>query len=252
MRRESDLRTFLIALVLAVICSFFVAGANVLLKPRQDMNKELERKKNILLAAGILKSDTDINKEFGSVETYLVDMKTGKSEKGDAGKYFESIRKLAAAKDAVHLTKQQDIAVIKSIPAKIPVFILRDGDGKIAKVVMPVYGSGLWSTMYGFMALNSDLNSVSGITFYEHGETPGLGGEIDNPLWKAQWVDKKIYGNDGSVALSVVKGGAKGESQVDSLSGATMTSRGVENTVRFWMGQDGFGKYLNSLKQGGA
>jgi len=252
MRRESDLRTFMIALTLAVICSFFVAGANVLLKPRQDMNKELERKKNILLAAGILKSDTDINKEFGSVETYLVDMKTGEAEKGDAGKYFESIRKLAAAKEAVHLTKQQDIAVIKSIPAKIPVFILRDGDGKIAKVVMPIYGSGLWSTMYGFMALNSDLNSVSGITFYEHGETPGLGGEIDNPLWKAQWVDKKIYGNDGSVALSVVKGGAHGESQVDSLSGATMTSRGVENTVRFWMGQDGFGKYLNSLKQGGA
>lgn len=252
MRRESDLRTFLIALGLAVICSFFVAGANVLLKPRQDMNKELERKKNILLAAGVLESGTDINKAFESVETYLVDMKTGKAEKGDAGKYFESIRKLAASPDALHLSKQQDVAVIKSIPAKIPVFILRDADGKIAKVVMPIYGSGLWSTMYGFMALNSDLNSVSGITFYEHGETPGLGGEIDNPLWKAQWVDKKIYGNDGSVALSIVKGGAHGDSQVDSLSGATMTSRGVENTVRFWMGADGFGKYLNTLKQGGA
>lgn len=242
----------MIALTLAVICSFFVAGANVLLKPRQDMNRELERKKNILLAAGILKADTDINKAFESVETYLVDMKTGVAEKGDAGKYFESIRKLASSADAVHLTKQQDIAVIKNIPAKIPVFILRDGDGKIAKVVMPIYGSGLWSTMYGFMALNGDFDSVSGITFYEHGETPGLGGEIDNPLWKAQWVDKKIYGNDGSVALSIVKGGAQGESQVDSLSGATMTSRGVENTVKFWMGQDGFGKYLNALKQGGA
>ncbi|WP_415239013.1 Na(+)-translocating NADH-quinone reductase subunit C [Seleniivibrio woodruffii] len=251
MRPESDLRTFIIALVLAVICSFFVAGANVLLKPRQDMNRELERKKNILLAAGVLQADTDVNSAFEAVETYLVDMRTGNAEKGDAGKYFESIRRLASSADAVQLNKQQDVAVIKSIPAKIPVFILRDGSGQVSKVVLPIYGSGLWSTMYGFMALNADLNTVSGITFYDHGETPGLGGEIDNPLWKAGWVDKKIYGDDGSVVLSVVKG-AKGDSQIDSLSGATMTSRGVENTVRFWMGADGYGKFLASLKQGGA
>ncbi|MGE4319297.1 MAG: Na(+)-translocating NADH-quinone reductase subunit C [Deferribacterales bacterium] len=252
MRSESDLKTFLTALTLAVICSFFVAGANVLLKPKQDMNRELERKKNILLAGGYLHGDTDVAKAFEQVETYMVDMRTGEAVKADAGKYFESIKRLATMPDAVHLSKQQDVAVIKSIPAKIPVFIIRDESGKINKLILPIYGSGLWSTLYGFMALNSDMDTVSGITFYEHGETPGLGGEVDNPIWKAQWVGKKIYSEDGSVALSVVKGGAAGEHQVDALSGATMTSRGVENTVRFWMGVDGFGKYLNKLKEGGA
>lgn len=250
MRRESDLKTFFTALIIAVVCSFFVAGANVLLKPKQDMNREMERKRNILLAGGYLKDGVDVNEAFKSVETYMVDMRTGEGVKGDAGKYFENIRKLASDSDSVKLTKEQDSAVIKSIPAKIPVFIIRDG-GKVSKLIMPIYGSGLWSTMYGFMALNSDMNTVSGITFYDHGETPGLGGEIDNPLWKALWVDKKIFANDGSVALSIVKGGAKGESQIDSLSGATMTSRGVENTVRFWMGVDGFGKYISKIKAGG-
>lgn len=250
MRHESDLKTFLTALVLAAVCSFLVAGANVLLKPRQDMNKSVEIKKNILAAGGYLEPNTDVNKAFSQVETYIVDMKTGDAVKGDAGSYFQNIRKLASSADAVKLTKQQDLAVIKSIPAKIPVFVTRQ-NGKLGKIIVPIYGSGLWSTMYGFMALDSDLNTVSGITFYEHGETPGLGGEIDNPLWKAGWVNKKIYDNDGSVALSVVKGGAKGDNQVDSLSGATMTSRGVENTVRFWMGPDGYGKYFNKLKKGG-
>ena len=251
MRSESDLKTFLTALALAVVCSFFVAGANVLLKPKQDMNRDLERKKNILLAGGYLEKGTDVAKAFSQVETYMVDMRTGEAVKADAGKYFENIKRLATLPDAVKLTKQQDVAVIKSIPARIPVFVIRDGDGKVKKLILPIYGSGLWSTLYGFMALNSDMNSVSGITFYEHGETPGLGGEVDNPIWKAQWVNKKIYADDGSVALAVVKGGAQNDHQVDALSGATMTSRGVENTVRFWMGKDGFGRFIDKIRQGG-
>lgn len=252
MQRESDLRTFITAFVLAVICSFLVSGAAVMLKPKQDKNKELERKKNVLIAGGLMKDGTDVEQVFESIDIIFVDMKTGDVTDGDLTAYFNNFKKLSTGPTSIKLTQAQDKASIKSIPAKVPLFLVKDGEGNVSKVILPIYGSGLWSTMYGFLAVEPDMNTVSGITFYEHGETPGLGGEIDNPLWKAKWPGKEIYASDGSVALSIVKGGAKGVHQVDSLSGATLTSRGVQGVIRFWLGEDAFGKYFEKMKKGGA
>jgi len=249
---ESNLRTFVIALVLAVSCSFLVSGAAVILKPLQDKNKELERKKNVLIAGGLLNADTDIEKTFKSIDIVFADMKTGAETDGDITDYFNNFKKLSTGASSIKLTKEQDVAGIKSIPAKVPVFMLKDSDGKLSKVIIPIYGSGLWSTMYGFLALEPDLNTVSGITFYEHAETPGLGGEIDNPLWKKKWVGKEIYGDNGTVALSIVKGGAEGAHQIDALSGASLTSRGVQGVIRFWLGANGFEKFFENIKTGGA
>lgn len=110
--------------------------------------------------------------------------------------------------------------------------------------------------MYGFVALDSDANTIAGLGFYEHGETPGLGGEVDNPRWKAVWEGKHAY-RDGDVAISVIKGtvnpdSSKAQWQVDGLSGATLTSKGVSNLVQFWLGEDGFAPYLNNLRNGEA
>ncbi len=244
MQRESNLRTFVIALILAVVCSFLVSGAAVVLKPLQDKNKELERKKNVLIAGGLLNADTDIEKTFEAIDIVFVDMKTGESVQGNIDTYFNNFKKLSTGSTSIKLSKDKDLAGIKSIPANVPVFMLKGADGALSKVIVPIYGSGLWSTMYGFLALESDMNTVSGITFYEHAETPGLGGEIDNPIWKDSWVGKKkIYRGEG-VALSIVKGGAKGDHQIDSLSGASLTSRGVEGVVKFWLGADGFAKFF--------
>jgi len=250
-QRESDIKTFMTAFVLAVICSFLVSGAAVMLKPMQEKNKELERKKNVLIAGGLLKDGTDIEQVFESIEIAFIDMKTGERSEGKIDDYFNNFKKLSTGPTSIKLTQKQDIAGIKSIPAKVPLFLLKNDDGSLKKVILPIYGSGLWSTMYGFLALESDLNTVSGITFYEHGETPGLGGEIDNPLWKAKWPGKEVYADDGTVALSIVKGGAKGVHQVDALSGATLTSRGVQGVVRFWVGDDAFGKYFKKINKGG-
>ena len=122
---------------------------------------------------------------------------------------------------------------------------------------MPIKGSGLWSTLYGFLALEADLNTVAGIGFYEHAETPGLGGEVDNPLWKAKWVGKLVYGDDAGVALGVIKGEVDlsrpaAIHQIDGLSGATLTSKGVHNLIRFWLGENGFEAFLVNLKNGEA
>jgi Na+-transporting NADH:ubiquinone oxidoreductase subunit C len=251
MQRESDIRTFVIALSVAIVCSLLVSTAAVVLKPKQDINKELDRKKNVLIAGGLLDDDTDIAKVFESIDIAFADMKTGDRVDGNIDDYFNNFKKLSTGETSIKLTKAQDLASIKSIPASVPVFMIKDS-GQLKKVIVPIYGSGLWSTMYGFLALESDLNTVSAITFYEHAETPGLGGEIDNPLWKGSWVGKKIFGSDGKVALTMVKGGAKGESDIDSISGASLTSRGVENVIRFWLGDDGFAKFFEKIKAGGA
>ena len=119
-------------------------------------------------------------------------------------------------------------------------------------LVLPVHGYGLWSVMYGFLALESDGSTVGGITFYDQKETAGLGGEVENPAWKAGWRGKQVFDDAGDIALRVVKGKAMQGSahDIDGLSGATLTSRGVQNLVAFWMGDHGFGPVLEVLKRG--
>ena len=164
-----------------------------------------------------------------------------------------------AAKDpdqSLKLTAEQDVAKISRREHYAIVYLVQDGSGEIDKVILPVHGYGLWSTLYGFIALESDANTVAGLGFYEHGETPGLGGEVDNPRWKSMWPGKQVY-RDGEVYLGLVKGAVNPASpdidwQVDGLSGATLTARGVTNLVQFWLGEQGFAPFLSNLKSGDA
>ena len=109
----------------------------------------------------------------------------------------------------------------------------------------------LWSTLYGFLALDARTFEIQGITFYQHGETPGLGGEIDNPKWKALWPGKRAFDENMNPVIEVVKGQASADNEVDGLSGATMTSRGVTNLLRFWLGENGYGPYLKWFRTAG-
>ncbi len=154
------------------------------------------------------------------------------------------------------LPGDQDIAKLKRQEKYAKVYLVKK-DGKLDKVVLPIRGYGLWSTLWGFIAFESDGNTVAGLTFYEHAETPGLGGEVDNPRWKAQWPGKKVYDEKGQVRAKLVKGGVvKGSPDepyaVDALAGATLTSRGVSNLVQYWLGEYGFKKYLERVAKGEA
>ena len=119
-------------------------------------------------------------------------------------------------------------------------------------IVLPVYGKGsLVHPLRGYLALKGDLNTIQGLDLLRAcKETPGLGGEVDNPDWKAQWEDKKLFDADGKPAAMVFKGTAPrgDEHAVDGLSGATITSRGVTVLIRYWAGENGYGNYLNKLK----
>jgi len=263
--KDTVARTFVVALMLCIVCSVVVSAAAISLRPDQIENRKLDIKTNILSAAGMLRqgmSSEEIDQQFARFEVHLVDLKTGEyvepSTVGakDAMSYDQ---RKASADPAISqaLSAEGDPAGIKRQADVAKVFVLKD-NGELKRVVLPVHGYGLWSTLYGFISLEGDLNTIEGLGFYSHAETPGLGGEVDNPRWKAQWVGKEVYGDSlDEPQIRLVKGGVSAdakdkEHKIDALSGATLTSRGVEHLVNFWMGDRGFEPYLNKLRQGEA
>ena len=253
--KESVGKTLLVAFLVCVVCGVVVATAAVSLRPVQSKNQLLDKRMNILQAAGLYQPGVDVNTVFKSIERRFVDI--------DTGEYVEmpeSYDQRKAAKDpqrSERLSGKEDIAGIKSQAKVAEVFLARGDAGELSRIILPVHGYGLWSTLYGFLALEPDANTVSGLGFYEHGETPGLGGEVDNPKWKALWEGKKLYGEQGEVEIQVVKGSVdsktpNAEHKVDGLAGATLTSNGVSNLLRFWVGENGFGPYLKRMQNGEA
>ncbi len=262
--KDSLKHTIIVALLLCVVCSVLVSGAAVVLKPLQTENKEYARNRDVLVAAGLYdpaKHDKSyVEDTFKAFSVKLVDLQTGSyltaEEEQQLGIDPATYDQRRAAKDPAlseRVPPKEDIAVIKRQAKYAMVYVL-EKDGRIDRVVLPVHGYGLWSTLYGFLAVEGDGDTILGLTFYEHGETPGLGGEVDNPKWKAQWSGKSIYLPDHQVGITVTKGGAADLSdpyEVDGLSGATLTSVGVDHLVKYWMGENGFSRYLAKLQAGG-
>jgi len=268
MQRDSMANTFVVAFVLCGICSLFVSAAAVGLKPYQDKNKALDVQKNIIAAAGIAGDQPltaqRVEELFKNIDQKLIDLETGDYvEEGKGNVNVKTYDPRKAAKDPNLSATTKDAAFDIGIGAREKyafAYLVKDDKGELAQVVLPIYGKGLWSTMYGFLALEKDLKTVKGITFYEHGETPGLGGEIENPSWKSSWSGKKVYNgdvNDTNIAFGVKKGSPEGDEKqylVDGLSGATITSRGVDQLLKYWVSDSGFGKFLKKLSasQGGS
>lgn len=261
-------KTIAIAVALCLVCAVLVSFGAVALKPLQAYNKNLDMKKNILDVAGLLEEGMDIDSAFAQkIEPKLVDIETGDYvENMNVDEYDQ--RK--AAKDPklnIAIPKEKDIAHIR-LKAKIAkVFLVKDG-GAIKSIILPVSGYGLWSTLYGFLSLEPDGQTVQSINFYDQAETPGLGGEVVNPKWRALWKGKKVYAETdqpsmdkglieeadvGEPAIALIKGSVDTEKagsqyQVDGLAGATLTSNGVTNLVRYWMSQEGFSRYLSKVR----
>lgn len=256
MSNDSIKRTLTVALSVCIVCSVLVSAAAVRLRPLQEKNKLLETRRNILVAGGLYEKGMDINQAFNEkIEQRMVDLSTGEFiEDADPTGYELK----AAAKDPKRnqkIAEDDDLADIKVRPKNIVVYMVKEG-GQLKTLIMPIYGKGLWSTMYAFMALEKDASTVRGLSFYDHGETPGLGGEVDNPRWKAQWEGKKLFDKQRNLEIQIVKGqvapdAANKQHKVDGLAGATLTQRGVENLIRYWMGPNGYGPLLQKIRQQG-
>lgn len=248
------------AAAVCFVCAIVVSTSAVSLADRQDRNATLDKQNNVLIAAGLAADDESLDAaevalRFEPITQVVIDTSTGEASDGVEPDGFDQ---RAASIDVARSRPAPDnTARVIRIPNQALVYEIRSGTGTLEMVVLPIEGLGLWGTLYGFVALEGDLRTIRGLTFYEHKETPGLGGEVDNPRWKGLWTGRLAFDDDLTPAIAVVKGAAGSVSdapyEVDGLSGATITSRGVTSLLQFWLGQDGFGPYLTRLRaEGGA
>lgn len=252
--RDSTANTIKVAVQLCLLCSVIVSLCAVVLRPMQERNKKLYEQENILRASGLYTDGCDIADVFKkNVTARIIDLDTGSYDDEFTA---EQIADFDARKQPQLEITEDDVARLKRREEKSRVYqVEKTEDGKTQKfVVLPIRGYGLWSTLYGFIALDvtdigsgMDQISVAGLSYYKHGETPGLGGEVDNPKWKSKWPGKAVFDTDGNVLLKVAKA-ASGDTEVDALSGATITSKGVSNMLQYWLGSRGYGPFLNKLK----
>lgn len=258
MAQHSTGYTIGFAALVCVVCGVGIASAAVALADRQAENKKLDQQKQVLAVAGLMKEGEqlkpdEVKKRFAdNIQPEVVELKTGKVAQGVDPAAFDQQK---AKKDPAqsHEAPPNDAKVLR-LPDNALVYKVMKG-GQVDSLILPIEGYGLWSTLYGFLALDRDGNTIEGITFYQHGETPGLGGEVDNPKWKSLWPGRKAYGPQGEPQIAVVKGQAgppaSDPHRVDGLSGATITSKGVSSLVKFWLGEHGFGPYIKNFKKGG-
>jgi len=241
--RDSISNTLIVAVGLSLVCSIIVSSAAIVLKPIQAKNEETFRQTIILDVAGLMQPGGDVAELFGAIESRMVDLETGDySDEGDPE------LKVAIPDDL-------DIAGIGRRARFVPIYLVKDGDN-VEQIILPVYGKGLWSTMLGYLSLAPDGNTIKGLRFYAHAETPGLGDQIDKDPWRALWVGKQVYGSGDEPQIRVVRGpvpaGAPNPQHlIDGMSGATLTGNGVSGLVQYWTGPHGFGPYLKNFREAG-
>ncbi len=255
--RHDALYTVTFSGAVCIVCAVLVSSAAVSLKEDQLRNAALDKQRNVLFAAGLAEPGErleaeEVQRRFEGVRQRVIDLATGEPAEVDPLTFDQA----KAAKDPdTSREAPPNRASVRRIPNQALVYEVVEG-GETAMAILPIQGYGLWSTLYGFLAVQRDGNTVQGITYYQHGETPGLGGEVDNPNWKALWPGRKIYEDSGTPAIRVIKGraGPPSESphEVDGLTGATITSNGVSHMLAFWLGESGFQPYLKKFREGQA
>jgi len=259
---KSWVATIGVAVLVCLVCAIIVSYTATALRPLQQINALADKQKNILQIAGIYQEGVAIAEQFKKVTPHLVEIDSGqysdkysvdsydalKAAKSNDNELSTSFNQLGV-EDQIKIGRRENYSIVYTVNNEVT--------GIIEKVILPIRGYGLWSTMYGYIAIDPIDLTVAGFGFYDQKETPGLGGEVDNPSWKSQWIGKKVYtdriADGGEVAIQVLKGkvnmnAVAAQYQVDGLSGATITAKGVDRLVRFWLGDNGFKKFLSQVE----
>lgn len=254
--KNSVKNALLTIITVSVVASSIVSFTAVSLKERQESNKLFDKQKNILSVSGLLNTEDEVSKDivedlYKNIRTVVIDFQSGKKTTEVDPVTYDQNKAIKDPKLSAPLPGAEDIAGIRRKEKFGMVYEVVGSGGKVETIILPIRGYGLWSTLYGFLALESDGKTVKGITYYQHAETPGLGGEVDNDDWKAVWEGKSVYGEQGEVALTVVKGKASpaSKTEVDGLSGATITANGVDNMIKYWLSDKGYGQFLKNYYQ---
>jgi len=252
--KDSAPKTLLVSLAVCLVCSLVVSAAAIWLRPLHREHLKREQRAHVL---EMLEQQPGLSKLLGgidpsAIETRIVNLDRGEEDTDiDAATYDPR----AAARDPARSTtipKERDFAGIERRARWARVYVIRH-EGRIRSLILPIFGRGYGGLIHGYLALEGDANTIAGISFYEHTETPGIGDEITHGAWRERWHGKRVRNAEGKVRIRVVdEEAAKTDEdplhRVDAIGGATRSSQGVGNMVRFWMGDDGFGPYLRSLQ----
>lgn len=242
MNTSSNSYTIIYATVMVVIVAVVLSFAALSLKDRQDANVRVEKMTDILSSVGKGEEANQVKDKNAYIEEqyakYIVNSYTVNT-RGDVTEGTDPF--------AIALNMKNEYAKPEA-ERNLPVFEARMDDGT-AYYVIPVYGSGLWGPVWGNVALESDFNTIYGVSFGHQGETPGLGAEIAGAAFQAQFVGKQIYSGNNLVSIAILKGAgssAGNPNAVDAVSGGTITSNGVRDMLKNNL--TGYSAYFNKVR----
>ena len=211
---------YVFILTITIICSLLLSLASEGLKERKNKNVEIDKKQNILSAIGVDVDNfsiPDIDEYFtNNIDTLIINLD------GDIIDNL-SIKDL----DDVENKQNGEIRYYYNNKEFLPLY----KEKKENVIIIPISGKGLWSSLFGYFVINAtNFSTVRGITFYAHGETPGLGAEISTKWFQLNYIGKEIYNGEELLSIKVAKAGMADKNnlyEVDGISGATITSNGV-------------------------
>ena len=245
---ESRTKTLVMAFLVAAVCALMVSGATVLLRPIQAANRAAEEQARIeALVRGIPGMADLLEQSGGTLSTVVIDLDDGRAAQDVTTDTLDTF--LADTGNWTSLDAGADLAGLGQRPDYAQIFLLRQGDA-ISLVLLPMTGQGYGGRIDAILALEGDMNTIAGIAITSHSETPGLGGRIEDPSWQASFPGTEIRDDSGELRFNVARGDASGPYQVDGITGATRTGRGISNMVRFWLGSDGYGPLIRAIERG--
>lgn len=248
MPNDNRTKTIIVAFLVASVCALLVSGATVLLRPIQTANRAAEEQTRIeALVRGIPGMTDLLAQSGGTLTTVVIDLAKGRAA---ADVTVDTLAvALGDTSNWTVLGPAADLAGLGQRPDFAQVFLLRDGE-EIPLVLLPMTGLGYGGRIDAILALRGDMNTIAGIAITSHSETPGLGGRIEEPAWQADFQGTALRDGAGDLRFAVARAQASSPYEVDGITGATRTGRGMTNMVRFWLGPDGYGPLIRAITLG--
>jgi len=247
---ESRVKTIAVAFLVSIACAVMVTGATVMLRPIQAQNRALEQQTRLeaLLAEIPGLSEILAASDEMTLTTVVVDLRRAEAAQDVTPETLPG--ELADSTNWTELSPQEDIANLGSRADLKQIYLLRNPEDVVELVVLPISGTGYGGPIEAMIAVGEDMNTVAGLAVMSHNETPGLGARIDEPAWRQQFVGKRIADETGTARLSVARGAATTEFEVDAITGATRTNTAMARMLQFWLGPLGYGPLLDAIRRG--
>ena len=255
--KDSPLKALIVVVAVSLACSMLVSFASISLKPIKLLNQKVERSRHIVALTGLVPSDKKLSNDeilnaIEQLDIRVIDIETGEFDDSINPEDFDARAAVNDPNLSVPIPPNDDLARLGRRARHAIVYLVWKAN-ELNRIILPVHGQGMWSTLHGLLALEVDFNTIGAVTFYEQAETAGLGDQITDPDWQVKWQGRQLFNNQGEVVFRVAggpvaEGSAAALHQVDAISGATVTAISVTRLVEYWFGPNGYLPFLNKIK----